>query len=110
MELLMAYDWPGNVRQLSNEIGRLIALTPHGNEIPTDYLSSAILQQRVATKPAGRPTLDEAHAALDRSMLLDALSRYRGNKSQAAKELGLSRPGLRKMLERASTRSHSMET
>jgi hypothetical protein len=33
-------------------------------------------------------------------MLLDALSRYCGNKSQAAKELGLSRPGLRKLLER----------
>jgi len=106
MELLRAYDWPGNVRQLSSEIERLIAFTPRDNEITAGYLSSAILQQRTPIKLAQRPTLDEARESLDRRMLLEALSRYRGNKSQAAKELGLSRPGLRKMLERAAPTSH----
>ncbi len=104
MELLTAYDWPGNVRQLSNEIERLIAFAPSGNEITADYLSPAILQQRAGTKPARRPTIDEAHAALDRNMLLEALSHHHGNKSRAAKELGVSRLSLRKMLTRPSTR------
>ena len=42
LDLLMIYDWPGNVRQLANEIQRLIALTPSGGEITEDHLSPLI--------------------------------------------------------------------
>jgi Nif-specific regulatory protein len=96
MELLTAYDWPGNVRQLSNEIKRAVALTPSGNEITPTRLSPEIARQQ----PRRRPTLDESRVELDRRLLLDALARHQGNKSRVAKELGLSRPGLRKLLER----------
>ncbi|HWQ33060.1 MAG TPA: sigma 54-interacting transcriptional regulator [Blastocatellia bacterium] len=42
LDLMMIYDWPGNVRQLANEIQRLIALTPAGGEISEDQLSPLI--------------------------------------------------------------------
>ncbi len=52
MELLMAYDWPGNGRQLSKEVERLIAFTPSGSEIAAGHLSSAILHQHTVKKSA----------------------------------------------------------
>lgn len=42
LDLMLVYDWPGNVRQLANEIQRLIALTPAGGEITEDNLSPLI--------------------------------------------------------------------
>jgi DNA-binding NtrC family response regulator/tetratricopeptide (TPR) repeat protein len=52
LDLLMVYDWPGNVRQLANEIQRLIALTPSGGEITEDHLSPLI--RRGASSGSGK--------------------------------------------------------
>jgi two-component system response regulator HupR/HoxA len=100
MELLQAYDWPGNVRELRNEVQRLIALQA-GGEISPEHLSARILQWRApdldAPPEGGIRALVED---LERRVLRASLLRHGWNKSRAAAELGLSRLGLRKKLER----------
>ena len=100
MDLLVAYEWPGNVRELRNEVQRLAALQSAGTILP-EHLSSRIL----AYKP---PDPDEPPQGglkalvedLERRVLRASLNRHGWNKSRSAAELGLSRLGLRKKLER----------
>ena len=96
LEILMQYDWPGNVRELENEIERASTLAGNDIEIKPEYLS-----ERIKTAPdiiGGRiekaATLKEATAQVERQMVQDALRKSGGNRSQAARELGLTRQGL----------------
>lgn len=108
LERMAAYRWPGNVRELQNEILRMVALS----ESPS--LSAALLSPRVLCEPAlerGRERqedltdglsggLKERMAQLEVRVLRQAMLRHHGNKSRAARELGLSRVGLRAKLVR----------
>ena len=100
LELLLAYDWPGNVRELRNEIRRVAALHAGGSVRP-EHLSPRITAYRPPDpeRLVGRQlrTLVED---LERRVLRSSLQRHAWNKSRAAEELGLSRLGLRKKLER----------
>ena len=100
LELLLAYDWPGNVRELRNEIRRVAALHG-GGPIRPEHLSPRITAYRPPDpeRLAGRQlrTLVED---LERRVLRSSLQRHGWNKSRSAEELGLSRLGLRKKLER----------
>ncbi|MBS1144839.1 MAG: two component, sigma54 specific, transcriptional regulator, Fis family [Proteobacteria bacterium] len=104
---LAAYRWPGNVRELQNEILRMVALST------TPQLGAELLSPRVLHRPvAGGPAAEQAWTAglsgglkermeqLEAHLLKDALTRHRWNKSRAARELGLSRVGLRAKLVR----------
>ena len=100
LDLLVAYEWPGNVRELRNEIQRLLALETAG-EVRPEHLSARILAYRApdpSAPPAGglRALVDD----LERRVIRSTLLRHGWNKSRAATELGLSRLGLRKKLER----------
>ncbi len=100
MELLQVYEWPGNVRELRNEVQRLIALEASG-EIRPEHLSPRILVYHapdLAEAPAGG--LKSLVEDLERRVLRASLLRHDWNKSRSAAELGLSRLGLRKKLER----------
>jgi DNA-binding NtrC family response regulator/tetratricopeptide (TPR) repeat protein len=55
LDLMMIYDWPGNVRQLANEIQRLIALTPAGGEITEEQLSPLIRHSASAGSSKSSP-------------------------------------------------------
>jgi two-component system response regulator HupR/HoxA len=102
---LMAYPWPGNIRELRNEISRAVALSP-GDEIEGPAFSTRVLQgqagrsasaQSLALPASG--TLAERLDSIEAMVLRETLLRHRWNKTRAAKELGLSRVGLRgKML------------
>jgi serine/threonine-protein kinase PknK len=100
MDLLVAYEWPGNVRELRNEVQRLVALET-GGLITPEHLSPRILAYRAPDLnepiPGGLRGLVED---LERRVLRSALQRHSWNKSRASTELGLSRLGLRKKLER----------
>jgi two-component system response regulator HupR/HoxA len=100
LDLLTAYDWPGNVRELRNEVRRIVALSGGGVVTP-EQLSPAILAYRPPDpdRVPGRglrPMVED----LERRLIRSALMRHGWNKSRAAAELGLSRLGLRKKLER----------
>jgi DNA-binding NtrC family response regulator len=95
IQKLMTYHWPGNVRELENVIERSLVLAGGDTLEPADIrLDSAPRAPRPAASEYGVPegmTLDEYEQAIIR----DALKRANGNKSQAARLLGLTRNALR---------------
>jgi len=94
---LCAYPFPGNVRELENEIERAVALADPGRPIGPEHLSERIRSGSVSgTSP---PTLGEAIERLKRQMIEDAL-RECGSKTRAAERLGLTRQSLQQMLRR----------
>jgi Nif-specific regulatory protein len=103
LEALLAYGWPGNVREVDNEVRRLVSLAPPGGEVEERHLSDRVRSNAVREKLgslAGRGTLGEATRALEEEMIRSALGAVGGNKVQAARMLGLSREGLRKKMNR----------
>ncbi len=95
LDALHGHDWPGNVRELANVIEQVYVRTD-GERITaedfTDILPHTALDRLQAPNRA-RP-LAEAVDALERSLILAALAQARGNKLEAARNLGLSRTNL----------------
>ncbi|MCO5167822.1 MAG: sigma-54-dependent Fis family transcriptional regulator [Planctomycetes bacterium] len=102
LRLLGAHEWPGNVRQLENEVRRLAALLPPGSVVEPADLDPALRGQAVEEGlPLGEGgTLKDATEALERRMIARALARAHGNRALAARLLGLSRSGLHLKLQR----------
>jgi serine/threonine-protein kinase PknK len=98
MDRLMSFTWPGNVRQIENEIRRALVLCD--DLIDREHLSPDIANLTPNVPPElglnVRPRVD----ALEVQLVREALERTRGNQTQAAKLLGLSRFGLQKMMKR----------
>ncbi|HVM97181.1 MAG TPA: sigma-54 dependent transcriptional regulator [Candidatus Acidoferrales bacterium] len=91
LEQLASYDFPGNVRELENEIERAFALADEDFFITPDLLSPKF--NRKATT-AGSDTLHEAVERLEARYLQEALAKHSGNQTRAAAELGISRRAL----------------
>jgi hydrogenase-4 transcriptional activator len=115
VDLLMVSDWPGNVRQLCNEVQRIVARAEDGTELNPDHLSpelkrmsapasttpNSISPLSVLNGPSNQHlTLEDAITDLERRMISEALRKHAGNISRAARELGLTRRGLYLKLER----------
>jgi len=96
LDLLMQFNWPGNVRELENEIERASTLAGEDIKIKVEYLSEKIRgsgeQDAVANGAA--MTLSETTQRVERQMVTRALRESGGNRSQAARNLGLTRQGL----------------
>jgi DNA-binding NtrC family response regulator len=96
MASLLAYRWPGNVRELFYSIQRA-AVICGGEVIDVDDLSDSI-RSSVATISPEDPSQDlplrDAVALLERRLITRALERSGGNRSEAARQLGISRPQL----------------
>lgn len=105
LDLFARYWWPGNVRQLRNEIQRAVAMSPSGGTIEPEHLSADL------TAPAESPARDLSASAVparvvkpgnlaaaieevERGMISTTLERTRGNISETARVLGLTRRGL----------------
>lgn len=105
IEKLTAFDYPGNIRELENEIRRMVALAKDGEYLTTQLMSPAILAaspkaQLFAGYAAGGTTLKDRVESVERLLVDEVLSRHRWNQSRAAKELGLSRVGLANKIRR----------
>ncbi|HSP18043.1 MAG TPA: sigma-54 dependent transcriptional regulator, partial [Myxococcaceae bacterium] len=98
MGRLVAYDWPGNVRQLENVVARALALNGTGVLGPADF-SAPIgdAPKKLAGLAADMPTLAE----LNRRYAQHVLTMVGGNKSEAARLLEVDRKTLYKLLETA---------
>ncbi|MEJ2463295.1 MAG: sigma-54 dependent transcriptional regulator [Candidatus Thiodiazotropha sp.] len=103
---MQAYHWPGNVRELQNEIRHMLVM---GDEqlLGAELLSPRVLRAAPEEDEADLQMLDDLDGtlkerveSLEARILKETLIRHRWNKSQASKELGLSRVGLRSKLER----------
>jgi DNA-binding NtrC family response regulator len=107
LEYLLLHSWPGNVRQLANEVRRMVALADPDTALTPSLLSPEIQASRrtipaaaepVASVPEIRVRLDQplplAVELLEQTMIRSALNRSRGRVEEAARLLGISRKGL----------------
>ncbi len=93
--LLMAYHWPGNIRELANVIERAFILCQSG-DIGIEHLPDELTAHR--TMPSSQSDIRSAHDVLDRQTICSALSRNNNNRLAAARELGIHKTTLlRKM-------------
>jgi DNA-binding NtrC family response regulator/tetratricopeptide (TPR) repeat protein len=108
LDVFAQYWWPGNVRQLKNEIQRAVALSAPGGSIEPAHLSPEIVATRLPASGDGtpprvskaEPNLALAVEQIERDMIQAALDRSVGNISEAARALGLTRRGLYLKLRR----------
>ena len=106
MRRLMAYGWPGNVRQLENAIERAIAMSGirpqiEVGDLPADLQATGEpMTKPVVELPAGGIDLPALVAQIEKDMIERALSRTEQNKGAAARLLGLKRTTLVEKLKR----------
>jgi PAS domain S-box-containing protein len=103
MQVLMSYDWPGNVRELRNAI-ETAAINSESDfvqtqDLPPEILYAAISPATQPSAPTVPPVQFEATLQDTRTEIEDALKRARGNRSKAAKLLGISRATLYRRLD-----------
>jgi DNA-binding NtrC family response regulator len=96
-EKLIAYDWPGNIRELANVIERAVVLG-EGPQLTLHHLPARVL----GAQPAAPLTEASYHEALNsyrRELIVRALAEAQGSRSAAAKALGMHRTHLVKLLK-----------
>lgn len=119
LDLLITFNWKGNVRQLCNEVQRIVARSDNGDKITPLHLSPELRPMDASVSSNGANnvktigltggainiqtegvTLEAAVSALEIRMITDSLKRHNHNISRVAKELNLTRRGLYLKLER----------
>ena len=100
MEMLKAYSWPGNVRQLENLLERTVILV-HGDKIDLDDLPDEVRRTAEAANQTNSgiavgPDLE----AMEKAYIYYTLAQTGWNKSQAAKILGIDLSTLYRKIER----------
>lgn len=100
LDALMAYAWPGNIRELENEVQRLVIAADSGHPVEVTDLSPRLRKiegtvARIAPKPG---TLKEMMDQVERWLIAEALRDHGGNKTKTAVALGITREGLHKKL------------
>lgn len=108
LTFLANHDWPGNLRELENEMLRMLIFS-QDTVLGPELISRHILQA-TPSREGGDPTLDRVLAGtgtlkdrveeIEMRILRETLTRLKWNKSRAAAELGLSRVGLRAKIDR----------
>ncbi len=100
LQAIRKYSWPGNVRQLINAIDRGKILADDQlirvDDLPHDVAVAAL------ASPARTATSEDDLASIERAHVVDILKRERGNKSCAARALGVNRRSLYRLLEKYS--------
>ena len=99
LECLLSYAWPGNVRELLNEVLKCLVLCHDSQELGEDDLSSRINPERSSVRGSAYDYFN-AKADFERRFLNQALSRFNYNRAKTAKEIGLSRQGLFKLIKK----------
>ncbi len=104
LEYLLLYSWPGNLRELANEVRRMVAMAEPGAALTPALLSAEIRASRrtipalPAVDPEVRVRIDQPLPAavqlLEQTMVRSALDRSHGRVEEAARLLGISRKGL----------------
>jgi transcriptional regulator with PAS, ATPase and Fis domain len=104
MDMLLAHDWPGNVRELENVIQRSIILADGSHigvtELPDDFKNLVMMniEDGSADESSTGASFDEMMHEFRISVVRKAIAESKGNKSLAAKKLGLSRAYLHRLM------------
>ncbi len=102
LECLSAYPFPGNVRELENEVERAIAMAGDSSLIEMSNFSESVCRSSTSQTSIMQSggSLKEMVEKLEKTVLSQTIEKHHGNKSKAARELGLSRNGLMKKIQR----------
>lgn len=109
--VLLDYDWPGNIRELSNIIERIYYMSD-SNTIELHDIPSQIIRGHVNTKAkssAENNSLDAMLAYLERDIVLETLKKTNYNISQAANQLKIPRSRLYRILKRHNLNPETLE-
>ena len=98
--LLLAHGWPGNVRELRNLVERLVILST-GESIDVHHMPPQFSRVADGRPSEAAPAEARTLAAIERAYILRVMQQANGNKSEAAKILGITRQTLRKKLTEA---------
>jgi DNA-binding NtrC family response regulator len=90
---LLSHDWPGNVRELQNEVIRALVRARGAASIGIEHLT-------VAETATLSLRLRSVSREFEKGVVADALARSNGNRTHAARALGISRQGLYRKLKR----------
>jgi len=93
LERLRRHQWPGNVRELSNVLERAVLMSD-ASVLEAADLERVLPAGRTVPGASGAPAFAAAVASAEREAIRSALRSTQGNKSQAAKVLGISRAAL----------------
>jgi transcriptional regulator of acetoin/glycerol metabolism len=102
LEALVAYRWPGNIRELRNLMSRLNLLSPsplvRRQDLPREIRGETALRSEPAAATRETPTRPHSLEHAEREAVIEALAAERGNLSKVAQRLGISRPTLYRKL------------
>ena len=113
LKALNSYDWPGNVRELENAVERAVAVA-EGDRIDIDDLPEGIgvghraRGAKLATLTY-REAVDVARDETSREYLVELMSKYAGNVTQAAEQAGMQRESLHRLLKKYRLRSEDFK-
>ena len=97
IRVLTSYDWPGNVRELENKIRLAVALADEEGDITPDLFLEAVEQEF-------QGYLQDRMQEYEKWVIHNMLEKHEGNITQAARELGVTRVGLYKKIDRLGLR------
>ncbi len=110
LEVLVNYDWPGNVRQLRNVVERLVIMTEHEVLDTLDLLeppqvkeflkTDAIPQTLEELKAVKKQLLDDDYGQIEKAFLIKALKACGGNITQAAQMVGMQRSNFSALMKK----------
>jgi transcriptional regulator with GAF, ATPase, and Fis domain len=102
VDALASYAWPGNIRELENEIQRLVIQAEPGLPVEVTDLSPRLrkIEGTVAKVAPKKGTLKEMMDQVERWLISEALRDHGGNKTRTAATLGITREGLHKKLDK----------
>ena len=97
IRVLTSYDWPGNVRELKNKIQLAVALADEEGDITPDLFSETVEQEF-------QGYLQDRLQEYEKRVIRNTIEKYEGNITHAARELGVTRVGLYKKIDRLELR------
>jgi transcriptional regulator with GAF, ATPase, and Fis domain len=104
MDVLCAYSFPGNVRELEGEMARLVAIAPAGATISPDMLTPRMRNGNA--RPENHKVQPMSLAESEKALIRAVLEHTAGNRTRAAEVLGISREGLRVKMQRYGMDDH----
>ena len=101
MEILLNFSYPGNARELENILEHALIISQE-NEISPEHLPDYVRHPIRVSKPQKSPAFEYSEEVVrkQRQQILEALSKYGGNRNQTAKALGIDRTTLWRKMKR----------